>query len=91
MLEAMGRMVSPSVKQRTETSGPVKNSSMTTSLPLSPKIFSSMMERTAAKASSWVWQMSTPLPRARPLAFTTTGKGAAFTYSRASSSWLKTR
>ncbi len=91
MLEAMGRMVRPSVKQRTETSGPVRNSSMTTSLPLSPNTFSSIMERTAASASSRVWQMRTPLPRARPLAFTTTGRGAVFTCSSASSGWVKTR
>ena len=40
----MGTTVLPSVKARTETSGPVRNSSMTTRLPLSPKTLSSIMD-----------------------------------------------
>ena len=44
----MGAMAVPSVKARTLTSGPVKNSSMTTRLPESPKARSSMMVLTAA-------------------------------------------
>ena len=39
----------------------------------------SIMERTASSASSRVWQMSTPLPRARPSALTTMGTGADWT------------
>ena len=71
----MGTMVSPSVKERTDTSGPVRYSSTTTRLPLSPNTFSSIMERTASIASARVTAMTTPLPRARPSAFTTTGRG----------------
>ena len=82
-------MASPSVKARTETSGPVKNSSMTTQLPLSPKTLSSIMARTPARASSRVWAMMTPLPRARPSAFTTVGRGAVSKYASAASSSVK--
>ena len=75
----MGSMVSPSVKASTDTSGPARNSSMTTRAPLSPKSRSAIMERTAARALSLVSQMSTPLPRARPSALTTAGRGQAST------------
>ena len=75
----MGLTHVPSVKASTETSGPVRNSSMTTLAPLSPKIRSSMMERTASRALSLVSQMSTPLPRARPSALTTAGRGHSST------------
>ena len=72
----MGTTVSPSVKDRTETSGPVRNSSITTRLPLWPNMPSSIMETTACLASSRVWAMMTPLPRARPSALTTMGISA---------------
>ena len=72
----MGRMVLPSVKARTETSGPVKNSSMTTLEPLSPKILSAIISRRAFLASSRVSAMMTPLPRANPSALMTWGRGA---------------
>ena len=73
----MGTMLLPSVKARTLASGPVRNSSMTISLPESPKALSSMMDLTAASASARFWGISTPLPRARPSALTTMGKAAA--------------
>ena len=75
----MGTTVSPSVKDRTDTSGPVRNSSMTTVAPLSPKSRSSIIERTASRAASRVSQISTPLPRASPSALTTAGSGQAST------------
>ena len=75
----------PSVKASTETSGPVKNSSTTTLLPLLPTVpflllaAFSIMVSTAETASSRVSAISTPLPNARPSAFTTTGKGQVLT------------
>ena len=75
MEDAMGTTVSPSVKDSTDTSGPVRNSSMTTVAPLSPNARSSIMERTAARAASRVSQINTPFPRARPSALTTAGRG----------------
>ena len=79
MEDTIGTTVSPSVKDRTDTSGPVRNSSMTTVAPLSPKRPPSIMERTASRASFRVSQISTPLPRARPSALTTVGRGQAST------------
>ena len=73
----MGTTVSPSVKLSTETSGPSMNSSMTTRAPLCPKALSSIMERTAAFASSAVCATMTPLPSARPSALTTMGAPCA--------------
>ena len=69
-------MALPSVKASTLTSGPVRNSSITTRLPESPKARSSIMVLTASSASSQVWEISTPLPRARPSALMTMGKEA---------------
>ena len=63
----------PSVNARTETSGPVKNSSTTTLLPLSPKILSSIISLTPDSACSSVSGMITPLPSARPSALMTVG------------------
>ena len=77
--ETIGATVLPSVKASTETSGPVKNSSTTTLLPLLPKARFSIMVSTAETASSRVSAISTPLPNARPSAFTTTGKGQVLT------------
>ena len=76
MLDTMGLMVLPSVKASTETSGPVRNSSMTTDLPDAPNFSSFIMEDTASIASSRVLQISTPLPSARPSALTTMGMSA---------------
>ncbi len=75
----MGTSVSPSVKDSTDTSGPVRNSSITTFAPLSPKMRPSIMERTASRAASRVSQISTPLPSARPSALTTVGRGQVST------------
>ena len=74
----MGRMVLPSVKARTETSGPVKNSSMTTLEPLSPKILSAIISRRAFLASSRVSAMMTPLPSAKPVGLDDLGQGRCF-------------
>ena len=76
MEETMGLTQLPSVKASTETSGPVRNSSITTVEPDLPKMPPSIISRTAALASSRVWAMITPLPRARPSALTTVGMGA---------------
>ena len=86
----MGTTTLPSVKERTETSGPVRNSSMTMWLPLSPKTLSSMQARTASSASCRVMATVTPLPKAKPSALTTVGMGAVFRYSRARSMSSKT-
>ena len=85
MEETIGTTVFPSVNDKTETSGPVKNSSMTIFAPLSPKTLSCIMDLTASFASSRVMQMITPFPNARPSALTTVGIGASSKYLRASS------
>ena len=72
MLDTMGTTVSPSVNESTETSGPVRNSSMTTRLPLAPNFPSSIISRTALFASALLPAMMTPLPSASPSALTTT-------------------
>ena len=46
------------VKERTETSGPVKNSSITTLLPLSPNFLSSIIVFTASSADVYKRQPS---------------------------------
>ena len=75
MDETMGTMALPSVKASTDTSGPSKNSSMTTRSPLLPKAWSHMVCLTASSASRVFLQISTPLPSARPSALTTSGAG----------------
>ena len=90
MEETIGTTIFPSVKERTDTSGPVRNSSMTMLLPLSPKIFSSIMETTASFASSLVSAMITPFPSARPSALITVGIGQVSRYSRAAFSSVNT-
>ena len=82
--ETIGTTVSPSVKESTDTSGPVRNSSITILFPLSPKAFSSIIRRTASSASSRVFAIITPLPRASPSALITVGRGASLIYSSAS-------
>ena len=69
----MGTRCSPSQKASTVSSGPVMHSSMTTLAPASPNLWPLIMERTASWASATVWATMTPLPRARPSAFTTMG------------------
>ena len=64
-------------------SQPVKHSSMTTERPASPKAWPSMMRAMAASASSTVAATTTPLPEARPSAFTTMGAPRRRTKSRA--------
>ena len=80
----------PSVNERTETSGPVKNSSITILSPLFPNCLSFIIETTAFLASSLVIAIITPLPRARPSALTTVGIGQLSTYFKASSASVKT-
>ena len=55
------------------------HSSMTTVEPEAPNLWSCIMERTASSASSTVAATTTPLPRARPSAFTTMGAPCART------------
>jgi hypothetical protein len=82
MLDTIGLSVTPSVKLSTETSGPVRNSSTTTRLPEAPNFLSHMISCTAASASASFWQISTPLPSARPSALMTVGyRFCARTYS----------
>jgi hypothetical protein len=55
-------------------SSPSRNSSMTTRAPAARKALPESMSRTAASASSTVVMATmTPLPAARPSAFTTIG------------------
>ena len=75
----MGTRCSPSQKASTVTSGPTMHSSMTTVLPESPNLWPSIISRTAVSASSTVEATTTPLPRARPSAFTTMGAPSART------------
>ena len=85
--ETMGTIVRPSVKARTETSGPKSRSSISTRSPLAPKMRSLMMAATAATAWSASSATTTPLPRARPSAFTTTGPPTdAYASARSASS-----
>ena len=88
--DTIGTIVLPSVKARTETSGPSRNSSMTTVLPLSPNASPDIIERTAESASSLSAGMTTPLPSASPSALTTKGIGATEAYSSAFSQSEKT-
>ena len=62
------------VARSLDASWPVRNSSITTSRPLSPNWPPSSMPRTACSAAAAASQISTPLPAARPLALTTTGR-----------------
>ena len=72
MEDTMGTTVLPSVKASSEHSGPVSISSMTTVLPASPKV-PPKHSRTASSACSSSVATMTPLPAARPSAFTTSG------------------
>ena len=85
----MGFTVVPSVNAKTDTSGPSKNSSMTTVAPDAPNFPLTIMSVTACSASRRVRQISTPLPKARPSAFTTRGAGCVLIYSRAAESSVK--
>ena len=76
MEDTMGTTASPSVKARTDTSGPVRNSSMTTVEPDLPNLAFAIISVTASRASWRGWAMMTPLPRARPSALMTVGMGA---------------
>ena len=78
MLDTMGLITLPSVKASTLTYGPVRNSSMTTRAPDAPNLASFIMEPTASTADALSGQISTPLPRARPSAFTTMGYAAFY-------------
>mmetsp|Transcript_52219 Transcript_52219/g.167374 ORF Transcript_52219/g.167374 Transcript_52219/m.167374 type:complete len:207 (-) Transcript_52219:178-798(-) len=78
----------PSEKAMQLHSSPTSSCSTTTSSPAAPKAPSSMTSFRAASASSRDSGMSTPLPAARPLAFTTTSRPAAYsarTYTQAAS------
>ena len=72
-LAGMGTTCLPSAKASTVTSGPTMHSSMTTVEPDSPNFLSAIISVAACLASSTVEATTTPLPRARPSAFTTMG------------------
>ena len=61
----------PSQMAKTETSGPVIPSSMTTVHPASPKDSPASLARTSTSAASSSGVTSTPLPAASPSVFTT--------------------
>ena len=82
-------IVSPSTNERTETSRPVINSSMTILSPAEPNCLSSIRVLTPSLASSLVLQISTPFPSASPSAFKTVGYSAVSRYSSAASGVLK--
>src|SRR6185437_3617547 len=73
---ANGIAVSPSQSAKKLISRPDKNSSITTSAPAAPKAPSNIMA-IAASASASVFATTTPLPAARPSAFTTIGAPCA--------------
>ena len=68
-----GETRSPSLSTRNESSSPCRHSSITTRAPASPTIFPESISPAAIAASSFVLQITTPLPAASPSAFTTTG------------------
>ena len=82
-------IVFPSTKDRTETSRPVMNSSITMRFPAFPNCLSNIMDLTPSFASSFVLQIKTPLPRASPSAFNTSGNFACSKYTNASSAESK--
>ena len=88
-LESMGTTCFPSQKASTVTSGPVMHSSMTTAAPLLPNLPPSIMSLRASCASATVAATVTPLPRARPSAFTTMGAPCSSTYRRAAERSVK--
>ncbi len=81
----MGTIVFPSVKDKTEISGPSRNSSMTTRSPLLPKRLPCIISRTACSACARSWAMITPFPSASPSALMTVGMGAVLRYVSAAS------
>ena len=79
----------PSHSANSETSSPVRHSSITTAAPASPKARRSIIASIAASASASVAATTTPLPAARPSAFTTIGAPRRRTNSRAASASSK--
>ena len=72
---ASGSAVSPSTRAKKLASSPGRNCSITISSPAAPNRCSASISRAAARASSRVWAITTPLPAASPSALTTTGSG----------------
>ena len=70
-LSDSGTVRSPSLSAKADTSGPSSSSSTTTTAPAAPKDRSTRQLRIAAIASSRSGATTTPLPAARPSAFTT--------------------
>ena len=64
----------PSDSTKYDASCPTRNSSSTTRSPAPPNRRSTIASRTAASAVARFSAITTPLPAARPSAFTTTGK-----------------
>jgi hypothetical protein len=84
----MHTLVVPSQKASTDTSSPSSSSSTTTSLPASPNARSTMIFSRPATASCTLPRsgMSTPLPAAKPDAFSTTGYDTVLTCAQACTS-----
>lgn len=78
----------PETNASSEHSGPVRHSSTSTLEPAEPNAPSKQL-RTAFSATSMVSATTTPLPAARPSAFTTTGAPSSCTYSSAGSNSVK--
>ena len=87
--ETMGFNTFPSVNASTETSGPVRNSSITIRSPFLPNFLFRIISVTAFFASSSVSAITTPFPSARPSAFMTVGSGTFSRYSSAFSASSK--
>ncbi len=79
----------PSESAKNDASSPTRNSSITTVSPESPKARASRHCATARSASSRVWHTTTPLPAARPSAFTTSGAPISRQWRRAAAASRK--
>ena len=84
-----GNAVWPSHSANSETSSPIRHSSITTASPASPNARAAIIASIAASAASSVSATTTPLPAARPSAFTTTGAPRRRTNARAASASSK--
>ena len=83
------RARTPSQIAMTESSGPVRPSSMTTRRPAPPKVAPESLARASAIASSRSAVTSTPLPAASPSVLTTHGPGSDRRNSRGRTDLVK--
>src|SRR5580658_10788923 len=87
---ASGSMCAPSAMTMKLASSPVRNSSITTSLPAAPNCPANMPAALAI-AASMVSAITTPLPAASPLALTTSGVCWLRTQAGSKVAWVKVR